>query len=175
MIPVPSSSQRNSPEVWARMPDTSSASGDSDVELMAIILGAQNYPNGIKTYSCMAPESRDVWSTSVEEIVHGIRSVRPALSEGAVFKHRQIVGVIPEVEWWQGRDGSRRTKMGVILAGWCERENDNPNASKRYTYWVRCEREGMPATHRWYEQHELFAWPEQKASIAVLPRQRILA
>lgn len=65
MIPVPSSSQRNSPvrlshlifkirpypdlvqEVWARMPDTSSASGDSDVELMAIILGAQNYPNGV--------------------------------------------------------------------------------------------------------------------------------
>jgi hypothetical protein len=33
------------------------------------------------------------------------------------------VGVVADVEWWQNRDGSRATKRGIILAGWCERDN----------------------------------------------------
>ncbi|KAH7340556.1 hypothetical protein B0J17DRAFT_704972 [Rhizoctonia solani] len=174
VVPVPPS-QRASPEVWARMPDHTSASGESDVELMAIVLSSQSYYNQFtRIYSCMAPESRDVWSTSVDEIVHGIRSVRPSLSEGAMFKYHQIVGVMPDIEWWQGRDGSCITKTGVILAGWCESTNDGPQARKRYTYWVRCDREGKQATYRWYEQHELFAWPE-KAPIGMLSFKKALA
>ncbi|CAE6347544.1 unnamed protein product [Rhizoctonia solani] len=161
-MPVPVPPPRAPCEVWARMPDHASTSGESDVELMAIVISSQSYYNqSRRVYSCMAPESRDVWSTSIDEIVHGIRSVRPSLSEGAVFKYHQIVGVMPDVEWWQNRDGSRETKKGVILAGWCERENDSAQARKRYTYWVRCEREGARSTQRWYEQNELFAWPDK--------------
>ncbi|KAG8762177.1 hypothetical protein FRC11_010638, partial [Ceratobasidium sp. 423] len=86
LVPAPPSS-RTLFEVWARMPDHTSASGESDVELMAIVLNSQRYYNEYtRVYSCMAPESRDVWSTSMDEIVHGIRSVRPSLSEGAAFK-----------------------------------------------------------------------------------------
>ncbi|CAE6410261.1 unnamed protein product [Rhizoctonia solani] len=174
LVPVPPS-KRTSSEVWARMPDHSSTSGESDVELMAVVINAQTqYSESTRIYTCMAPESRDVWSTSIDETVHGIRSVRPSLSEGAAFKYHQIVGVMPNVEWWQGRDGSCATKRGIILAGWCERVNDGAEARKRYTYWVRCEREGKKATHRWYEQHELFAWPE-KVSVGILSLKNALA
>ncbi|QRW27106.1 hypothetical protein RhiXN_01701 [Rhizoctonia solani] len=146
------------------MPDHTSASGESDVELMAIVVDSQNHGHcnqSSRVYTCMAPESRDVWSTSTDEVVHGVRSVRPSLSEGAAFKYHQVVGVMPNVEWWQNYDGSRATKKGVILAGWCERENDDPQARKRYTYWVRCERDGARPTQRWYEQHELFTLPDK--------------
>ncbi|KAG8779436.1 hypothetical protein FRC12_024267, partial [Ceratobasidium sp. 428] len=71
----------------------------------------------------MAPESRDVWSTSADEIVHGVRSIRMPLSSGALFTYRQTVGISPAVEWWQNRDGSRNTKVGTILAGWCETDS----------------------------------------------------
>ncbi|KAJ1310102.1 hypothetical protein OPQ81_006850 [Rhizoctonia solani] len=161
LAPVPPL-QRTSSEVWARMPDHTSASGESDIELMAIVVNEGHYNESTRVYSCMAPESRDVWSTSMDEIVHGIRS------------YRQIVGVMPDVEWWQDRDGSCKTKRGIILAGWCERVNDGAQTRKRYTYWVRCEHEGKRATHRWYEQRELFAWPEKK-SIGMLSLKKPLA
>ncbi|KAF8610418.1 hypothetical protein BDV93DRAFT_540205 [Ceratobasidium sp. AG-I] len=175
-IPIPLTSQQTSCEVWARMPDINSASGESNVELMAIVLDSQSHLHmRAKTYSCIAPESRDIWSTSAEEVVHGVRSLREPLSDGATFRYRQTVGISPEVEWWQGQNGSRETKIGVILAGWCETDDSLTGAPKKYTYWVRCERGGAHITHRWYEQHELFAWSGRGVSVAPLSRRHPLA
>ncbi|GAB1527929.1 hypothetical protein RhiTH_011117 [Rhizoctonia solani] len=142
-------------EVWARMPGRPGEpmGVESNVELMGFVL-SEHWLSNQKVWRCKAFESHGVWTSHPEEEVLNIKSIRMPLSNGAQFKYQQQVSIRPATDHWVV-NGNIVPKTGRIEAGWCERSPSSNGSRLKYSYWVRCELPGMPATSKWYQQEDL--------------------
>ncbi|CEL60390.1 hypothetical protein RSOLAG1IB_09608 [Rhizoctonia solani AG-1 IB] len=154
MIPVTPTNMVGQ-EVWARMPGRPGEpmGVESNVELMGFVLSEYWLANQ-KAWKCKAFESHGVWTSHPEEEVLNIKSIRLPLSNGAQFKYQQQVSVRPATDHWVV-NGNIVPKTGRIEAGWCERSPSSNGSRLKYSYWVRCELPGVPASSKWYQQEDL--------------------
>lgn len=154
MIPVTPSSMIGQ-EVWARMPGRPGdpLGVESNVELIGFVL-SEHWLTNQRVWRCKAFESHGVWTSHPEEEVLNITSIRMPLSDGARFKYHQQVQVRTNTDHWTV-NGNIVPKRGCIEAGWCERSPSSAGTRLKYSYWVRCEYPGLPATSKWYQQEDL--------------------
>ncbi|KAJ1302226.1 hypothetical protein OPQ81_001049 [Rhizoctonia solani] len=157
-------------EVWARMPGRpGEAMGvESNVELMGFVL-SEHWLSSQKVWRCKAFESHGIWTSHPEEEVLNIKSIRMPLSNGAQFKYQQQVSVRTATDHWVV-NGKIVPKTGRIEAGWCERAPTSGGSRLKYSYWVRCELQGIPPSFKWYQQEDLeYTLPTAQGKIVATP------
>ncbi|CAE6410277.1 unnamed protein product [Rhizoctonia solani] len=140
-------------QVWAKMPDVDSNGYTDTTEVLSWIVGHERR-GAILQYHCKAPESCGIWALSEDEIVRGITTVRPSLTQGARFELEQPVRIKKRVEW-KISGNEELQKSGRVCAGWCKRVQGPDGYFLEYTYWIAFTGSDQEQPRNWYPQEDL--------------------
>ncbi|CAE6347566.1 unnamed protein product [Rhizoctonia solani] len=140
-------------QVWAKMPSAPEDGHLDTTEVLSWIVGHERQGDTFY-YHCKAPESRGIWSSSNDEVVRGITTVRPSRTQGAQFELEQSIRVKKRVEWRRS-GANEHQKSGRICAGWCKRVEGPDGYFLEYTYWVAFTGSDQGQPRNWYPQPDL--------------------